>query len=227
MGVCKGDLNEGFLSSFPRDTCSTDGELRCLPNMRVVDASRDADVDAGAAAGFASCRVSFPGAPPEFPDYEGRCLPTCFAQQNPIAARLSQGTCVAGELCSPCYDPLTGNSTGSCELYGDAPKQPGPKAFAECADGLGYCVPEFAAGMQASQLMQLTCEPGELCGPKNKVANPGACFAHCDAGSYGPGACVPRFLAAAVAGFLMQGECEAGMVCGPCNIFGMRTGICD
>lgn len=223
-GVCTGDLSDGFLHGFPLDTCSAESELRCLPNMRNVSVG---DEDAGTSAGFATCRVRFPGAPADFPDYEGRCLPACFARQNPIAARLSQATCAAGELCAPCYDPLTGKSTGSCELYGDAPAEPASEAFGECADGLGYCVPSFAAGMQASQLMQLSCADGELCGPKNKVADPGACFEHCDAGSYGPGACVPTFLASFVAGFLAQGDCEPSMVCGPCSLFGMRTGICD
>lgn len=224
MGMCAGDVSDGVANGFPRDTCEE--ELRCLPNMREL-AAAEADSDAGAAEAFASCRVSFPGAPPEFPDYEGRCLPTCFAAQNPLAARLQRSTCVAGELCAPCFDPLTGDSTGSCELQGDEPKEAAPTPFSECADGHGYCVPAFAAGMQAGQLAQLTCGAGELCGPKNKVADPNSCFARCDAGSFGAGACVPGFLASIGAGILPQGECEDGMVCGPCELFGMRTGVCD
>lgn len=223
MGICTSDVSEGVANGFPRDKCEE--ELRCLPNMREIAAAEGGD--AGMPMAFPACRVSFPGAPPEFPDYEGRCLPTCFATQNPIAARLQQSTCNAGELCAPCFDPLTGNSTGSCELQGDAPKDAPPTPFAECADGHGYCVPAFAAGMQAGQLAQLTCAAGELCGPKNKVADPNACFARCDAGTFGAGACVPGFLASVGAGILPRGECEEGMVCGPCELFGMRTGVCD
>jgi hypothetical protein len=228
MGVCTGDVSDGIANGFPHDTCSADDSLYCLPNKREVMASAD-DSDAGAAEpmAFAACRVSFPGAPADFPDYEGRCLPLCFAAQNPLRARLSQSSCGAGELCAPCFDPLTGDSTGSCELQGDAPKEKGPEAFADCADGQGYCVPAFAAGMQAGQLAQLTCEEGELCGPKNKVADPNACFARCDSGMFGPGACVPTFLASVGAGILQQADCEAGMVCGPCELFGTRTGVCD
>jgi hypothetical protein len=228
MGVCKADISEGISHGFPHDTCSADDELRCVPNMRIVAAaSGDQDHDAGAAMAFNSCRVSFPGAPADFADYEGRCLPSCFAKANPIAGRLSQGTCVSGELCAPCFDPLTGVSTGSCELQGDQPTESPPAAFGECADGLGYCVPAFAAGSQAMQLTQLTCKQGELCGPKNKVADPNACFAHCDAGSFGAGACVPAFIATVAAGILQRGECAEGEICGPCELFGTRSGICD
>lgn len=226
MGVCKGDVSEGIGHGFPHDTCSADAELRCVPNMREV-AAASGDSDAGAPMAFDSCRVSFPGAPADFPDYEGRCLPACFAKANPIAGRLSQSTCVSGELCAPCFDPLTGQSTGSCELQGDQPTESPPEAFGECANGLGFCVPAFAAGAQAMQLTQLTCKQGELCGPKNKVADPNACFAHCNAGEFGPGACVPAFLASVAAGILQQGECNQGEVCGPCELFGTRSGICD
>jgi hypothetical protein len=228
MGRCTSDVSEGIANGFPRDTCGE--ELRCLPNMREVAAAAPADnddTDAGTPLAFAVCRVTFPGAPPEFPDYEGRCLPTFFAKENPLAARLQQSTCAPGELCAPCFDPLTGDSAGSCELQGDEPKQPPPTAFAECAEGLGYCVPAFAAGMQAGQLAQLTCEAGELCGPKNKVADPNSCFTRCNAGQFGAGACVPTFLASIGAGILPQGECDKGMVCGPCELLGTRTGVCD
>jgi hypothetical protein len=224
MGRCTSDVSQGIANGFPRDTCGQ--ELRCLPNTSEVPAVAD-DNDAGTPLAFAACRVTFPGAPPEFPDYEGRCLPTVFAQANPLAARLGQSSCAAGELCAPCFDPLTGDSAGSCELQGDAPTEPAPTAFGECADGHGYCVPAFAAGMQAGQLAQLTCARGELCGPKNKVADPNACFARCDAGPFGAGACVPSFLASVGAGILPRGECEEGMVCGPCELLGARTGICD
>lgn len=226
MGQCTADVSEGLSHGFPRDTCSAEDELRCVPNMREIMAS-ESDADAGPARAFAACRVSFPGAPADFPTYEGRCLPSCFAAQNPIAARLQQGTCGSAEKCAPCFDPLTGKSTGSCELQGDSPVEEPLTPFAECAEGQGYCVPAFAAGMQGMQLAQLTCAAGELCGPKNKVADPNACFAHCDAGAYGPGACVPGFLASVGAGLLPRSTCEEGMVCGPCELFGSRTGVCD
>ena len=209
-------------SSLPHDTCSAESELVCSPNPPATS-----DVDAGTGSGFASCRVKFPGAPADYPDYEGRCLPSCFAQKSPIAARLQIATCAQGQLCTPCYDPLTGASTGSCELQGDAPTEPGPKSFAECANGLGYCVPAFAAGMFAGELRQLTCQVGELCGPKNKVADPSACFEQCESAGFGPGSCVPEFLASNFSAFLSPSTCTDGNLCAPCSILNQRTGVCD
>lgn len=226
LGVCADPAKGDVPASMPRDLCSTQADLRCQPNQPMPTMS-DADAGPVATSGFAVCRVRFPGAPADFPDYEGRCLPSCFTQQSPIAARLSGAGCQTGETCSPCFSPLTGESTGTCDLYGDSPAEPAPAGFSECADGLGYCVPSFAAGMNASQLMQLSCKSGELCGPKNKVADPSACFEHCDAGAFGPGACVPMFLAAGLSSFLSVSTCTNGEVCGPCTVFNNRTGICD
>jgi len=223
LGSCAPASGLSGANGLPRDTCSKDAELVCQPNEPAVST----DADAGASSGFAHCRVTFPGAPADYPDYEGRCLPSCFAQTSPIAARLSAATCSQGELCTPCYDPLTGDTTGSCELRGDAPTEAGPKGFAECAGGLGYCVPAFAAGMSAGDLRQLTCQAGELCGPKNKVANPGACFERCDSVAFGPGACVPEFLASNFSAFLAPTTCTDGNLCAPCAILGQRSGVCD
>ena len=221
LGSCAKPEGLPGASSLPHDTCSADAELVCRPKQPM------GDVDAGTASGFASCRVKFPGAPADYPDYEGRCLPACFAQKSPIAARLSVSSCAQGELCTPCFDPLTGDATGTCELYGDKPQEQGPKGFEECANGLGYCVPAFAAGMFAGDLSQLTCKAGELCGPKNKVADPSACFERCESVGFGPGACVPEFLATNFAAFLAPTSCTDGNLCAPCSILGQRSGVCD
>jgi hypothetical protein len=212
-------------ASLPHDACSASPDLRCVPLQPM--AATDADGGMSNDGKYASCRVVLPGSPASFPDYEGRCLPSCLVQHTDFAARLSQGSCQQGETCAPCYSPLTGDATGNCSLFGDAPADPAPEGFAECSDGLGYCVPAFAAGMQASQLTQLTCKTGELCGPKAKVADPSACFEHCDAGTFGAGACVPMFLASAFATFLTTSTCSNAEVCAPCDIFGTRSGVCD
>lgn len=222
LGSCVDAQTQGG-NALPHDTCSGDSDLVCLPN----EPAAATDVDGGTSSGFAHCRVKFPGAPADYPDYEGRCLPSCFAQKSPIAARLQVATCLQGELCTPCYDPLTGAATGSCELRGDAPSEPGPKGFAECANGLGYCVPAFAAGMFAGDLSQQTCQTGELCGPKNKVGDPSACFEQCESVAFGPGACVPEFLASNFSSFLAPTTCTDGNLCAPCSILGQRTGVCD
>lgn len=225
LGRCT-EPSDDTPASLPHDACTASPDLRCVP-LQPTAAENDADGGMSNEGKYASCRVVLPGAPASFPDYEGRCLPSCFVQHSEFAARLSQSTCKQGETCAPCYSPLTGDATGNCSMFGDSPTESAPAGFAECSDGLGYCVPEFAAGMQASQLSQLTCKSGELCGPKAKVADPNACFEHCDAGAFGAGACVPMFLAANFASFLTTTGCSNGEVCAPCDILGTRSGVCD
>jgi hypothetical protein len=221
MGTCSGAGDN--TSGLPHETCKGAPDLRCVPKPRT------ADEDAGMSTSFVSCRVQLPGSPAAAPSYEGRCLANCFVQASPISTRLSQATCDQGESCAPCYNPLNGRSTGICELPGDSPLEPPPSPFKECGDGgLGYCVPSYAAGTAAGQLGQLTCAAGELCAPKNKVADPAACFDHCDAGTgFGAGACAPTFLAGTLSSLLVMSSCSTGEVCIPCEALGVRTGVCD
>jgi hypothetical protein len=154
-------------------------------------------------------------------------LPACFAASSPLIARLQRSSCGEAELCTPCFNPLTGESTGTCELGEDSSNEPAPPPFTECSDASGYCIPAFAAGNSASELSKLTCGDGELCAPKVKVADPQACFARCLSGLLGPGACVPEFLTSDLAAFLMQDTCASGELCAPCAAAGTRTGVCD
>jgi hypothetical protein len=218
LGVCK----SGESAGLPHDACAAQPDLRCVPVP-----NPETDADGGVDTTFMGCRLQLPGAPPTAPSYEGRCLPTCFVAGSPIANRLSQAGCSKGQVCSPCYNPLDGRATGICERSGDAPLDPPVVPLAQCADGLGYCVPSYAVGSSAAQLMQLTCAAGELCAPKNKVADPNSCFARCDAAALGPGACVPAFLAGLVAPLLSPDGCATGELCAPCEALGSRTGVCD
>jgi hypothetical protein len=224
LGTCTGATDT--TTGLPHDTCKANPDLRCVPKPR---APKPTDEDAGMSAGFPSCRVALPGSPAAAPTYEGRCMANCFVQSSPIAARLSQATCAEGESCAPCYNPLNGRSTGICELPGDSPLEPPPKAFKECGDSnIGYCIPSYAAGNAAAQLSQLTCAAGELCAPKNKVGDPDACFERCDTViGLGPGACGPSFLAAGFSGLLQMSTCKAGELCIPCEFSSLRTGVCD
>ncbi|HKU38053.1 MAG TPA: hypothetical protein VJR89_07900 [Polyangiales bacterium] len=218
LGTCQGGLGAG--SGLPHATCSANPDLRCAPKPTASDADGGSDAPR-------SCRVQLPGSPASAPSYEGRCLPSCFAAASPIGSRLSQATCETGELCTPCYNPLTGRTTGTCERGGDSPLDPPPPGFQECANGLGYCVPMYAAGNAAAQLSRLTCAAGELCAPKIKVADPNACFEHCSAEGLGPGACVPDFLAGPLSSLLSRSSCGTGELCAPCDALGTRTGVCD
>jgi hypothetical protein len=221
MGTCEGAT--GTTKGFPHDTCKAQPDLRCVPQPPA------ADEDAGMSTGFPSCRVAFPGSPANAPTYEGRCMANCFVKSSPIAARLSQATCAEGESCAPCYNPLNGQSTGVCEQPGDSPLEPPPAAFKDCGEGnTGYCIPSYAAGNAAGQLGQLTCATGELCAPKNKVADPDACFERCDTMiGLGPGACAPSFLSAGLGSLLQMSTCKTGELCIPCNALNINTGVCD
>src|SRR5262249_23008199 len=52
-------------------------------------------------------------------DGEGRCLAACLPSIAAQASRLSQGSCSTGQLCAPCYDPLTGADTQACHISND------------------------------------------------------------------------------------------------------------
>jgi hypothetical protein len=220
LGTCTATDDSPAETGLPHDTCSS--ELRCVPKSGAAAA---ADVDGGPASAV-TCRVQLPGAPADAPSFEGRCVPTCFVQSSPIVGRLQQASCAPAQLCEPCFDPLTGVTTGVCERDGDAPKEAPPAGYATCGDELGYCVPSYAAGMATMQLSQLTCAASELCAPKIKAEDPSACFDRCPS-SLGAGACVPMFLAANFSSFLDQSNCPVNEICGPCEVFGTRTGVCD
>jgi hypothetical protein len=51
-----------------------------------------------------------------FLGYSGVCLPNCLPSLSGTqGALLSQGSCTkSGDLCAPCTNPLTGQSTGAC-----------------------------------------------------------------------------------------------------------------
>lgn len=229
-GVCCGTLGtctaagEGeSVDGLPHDTCSARGNLRCVPSGD----PQAADADAGGTTGlFEACRVQFPGAPADAASFEGRCVPACFAKASPVAARLQRASCGEAELCAPCYNPLDGAATGLCDVKGDQPLESAPPGFATCGGELGYCVPAYAAGMSAGQLQPLTCPAGELCAPRIKVANPGACFERCESVA-GAGSCVPEFLTQNLGSFLTQASCGTGEICAPCNIAGVNTFVCD
>ncbi len=78
---------------LPMDTCAS-GQL-CVPNPFLADPTYT----------FPSCDAGLLGA--------GACVPDCMVSSSQRWL-LRQRTCAAGELCAPCTDPLTGDSTGAC-----------------------------------------------------------------------------------------------------------------
>jgi hypothetical protein len=230
LGVCI-ELTDDAGASLGYGDCNAAENLRCLPNTPSGDGGvGDGGVgDAGTAdagpGGLVRCRMIPAGTPDGGTDYEGRCLPECLTRGN---ASLTQGACADDFVCVPCYNLITGASTGACNTPGDAPVEAAPDGFDECGEELGYCVGTASVGDAGATLPQLTCDEEELCVPKQRVTQPGACSARCES-IVGAGACTPAFVVPeAQRGFLTPASCETGELCVPCinPTTSMPTGAC-
>lgn len=177
---------------------------------------------------------------------EGRCLPDCLPDVAEQADMLPQSSCVAGELCAPCYDPISGEDTGACRLNGDAPTEP-PYVFDECCEGGARCVPsDVVPEAQQDQLSSEGCDEGagELCVPNVFVENPDWSPPSCDPGDSGSilasfsddgrcmPECVPDVQDPPLGLEFNQDICDDGFLCAPCTVYGIGfvpvdTGACD
>jgi hypothetical protein len=229
LGVCTKNASGTGAAGYGLDKCAAGKDLKCVPVLPSADFDAGDD-DGGASGPIASCRVELPATLGDF-DLEGRCVPGCFITGDPSAANLGQSSCNSGSKCVPCYSPVTGESTGACEQDGDSPTESAPPGFAECGDGIGYCVSADTVMMTSGMAMlpQLTCDADQVCAPKVKVIDQKACFAHCDSVIGGPGACIAAYIVPeATRGLLQQSTCEDGEKCAPCiNPTDMKpTGAC-
>lgn len=164
---------------------------------------------------------------------EGRCLPACLPAVDAQKDRLPKATCDTGELCAPCYDPVTGKDTGACTRGGDMPTDP-PKTFDVCCGSLGHCVPSSILTTDQQNLLgKDTCTAtGDLCAP-DVFAGSGLTADKCRAlGSFdAEGRCIPACLPSiqAQASRLDQATCQAGFLCAPCfdPTTGANTNACN
>jgi hypothetical protein len=202
--------------------CSAAQGLRCMPASAPGDAGAGTD---GGTNALSKCR--FRAATQDGgADYEGRCLPECLTRGT---STLQQGECPDEFVCTPCYNLITGASTGACDNDGDRPVDPAPPGFAECGDSLGYCIPASSVGPTGANLPQLSCEAEERCAPKVRVEQSDGCFPRCDS-VFGAGACLPAFLIPMESrGVLQPAGCATGELCSPCinPTTMMRTGACN
>jgi hypothetical protein len=201
------------------DVCTGTGEL-CVPAAMIPSGG------ACASAGFPRCTVSSTGA-------EGRCLPACLPQVATYRTVLTQETCGAGALCSPCFDPVSGAATGACTIGSDAPGDPTPKVFEACCGGLGRCVPaSYVDAGSRSMLGSDVCSgAGQLCAPAELIDPPGTPPPSCTTSLNGAeGRCLPACLPVVQqsAGALAQDGCSGGYDCVPCYdpATGASTGAC-
>jgi hypothetical protein len=151
----------------------------------------------------------------------GRCLSQCLPS---VAAdpTLVVSTCGVGDRCAPCFDPLTGTSTGACSTSCDVPPATAFK-FPGCCGGPGICVPSSVAGAGVPAYVgQRDCPGGPAsyqCLAKDQLPELGPPTS-CDvAGSLIPpfawtSICVPDCVLGDTT-FIPQGTCPAGSSCPP------------
>lgn len=177
---------------------------------------------------------------------EGRCLSTCLPDVAAQVALLPTDTCLAEERCVPCYDPVSGDSTGACELSCDTGPVEPPVSFASCCaeEGGGTCLPVELVGADAARLDGEECaalgQPGTVCVPtvlyaahaQGQLYNPEECetgFFAQFAGASPEGACLPLCIPEVGDTFgLSQSDCMDGFNCVPCiDQNGDNTGACQ
>ncbi len=234
------------VSTLPECPNCAVGGAHCLPNALVPDeflASLDS------CDGSSTCVPDFfiettglfiPPSCASVAGAEGRCLSRCIPQVAAQAELLPQDVCASHEVCVPCYDPTSGEPTGSCNLSCDPGPVEGPQTLPSCCDGQGTCVPAAAAGDQADQLGEDSCPQDGgalLCAPNVFVNDPNWSPPSCTTGllqsffgeEYGPGACLPDCLPAVDNFLIGQDDCAEGFKCAPClqPPFGQPSGACD
>ena len=165
---------------------------------------------------------------------EGRCLPACLPPVAARATQLAADGCEAGQLCTPCFDPLDGDGTGACELGGDRGATQPPVTFASCAGGVGKCVPStLVEASDQPRLARESCADADaLCVPTALARDPLFKFASCNTNAAdSEGRCLPAFLpeVAARAKQLSQDSCRSGQLCAPCYdpLTGEATAACN
>ncbi|MFT3927013.1 MAG: hypothetical protein QM778_30990 [Myxococcales bacterium] len=167
---------------------------------------------------------------------EGRCLPGCLPELAAQSDRLQQESCANGQLCAPCFNPLTGEDTQACRIAGDRPLEPG-RPFSSCCEDHGRCVPEQSLLARLShedraRLGDEGCESeeGTLCVPEPWLDASTSNAAVCRAKGNLEGRCLPSCLpeVAAQSSRLGQQGCKPDQLCVPCfdPISGADTQAC-
>jgi hypothetical protein len=214
QGVCvsSGDLSVEQRAFLGRESCTDEAAL-CAP-VEVLDNKSFVPK---------TCRSVLQS--------EGRCLPDCMSNLARQGARLPQDICDAHQLCSPCFDPATGNATGSCSLGADPGPRELPQVFGSCCNAAdsapALCVPQTY--VPAGALMPpADCAAGLYCVPRALVNDPTAKPAACNAEVRGAGICLPQCIASALVPLVtVQANCNTNEKCYPCELIGgTATGVC-
>lgn len=153
---------------------------------------------------------------------EGRCLPACLPEVARQRGELQQESCSLGDLCVPCFDPVSGEDTKACRIGKDEPARP-PSTFERCCGRAGRCVPEEVllqslSEQDAQRLGSDVCPEATRCIPEPWLDSTGPRSASCRAPGDVEGRCLLACLpeVAARAGQLQQRECDREQLCVPC-----------
>ena len=165
---------------------------------------------------------------------EGRCMSTCIPGIAEKAKDLPLDICSAGEVCAPCCDPFTGESTGACSASkcdtGPANGVCGEVLFKPCCGGAveGHCIaPDAIPADKHGNLEE--CDGGLLCVPDEMqdLSYKGSpCYGNIlFIGDYF-GVCLPDCLKLPAEFMLDKSGCGPGYVCAPYKdpFFGSPTG---
>src|SRR5690606_9890147 len=131
-----------------------------------------------------------------------------------------------GELCAPCYDPFTGESSGACESNAcDMPTEPAVTFAACCEDkGGGNCVPRSVVPDASEESLDAdSCAnaDADVCVPTG-MSEPDFLPAAGETGWAGDkqGLCISKcvpLVGGAIGGLFAQGSCTDTQRCVPCS----------
>ncbi len=205
-------------------TCPTPGTL-CVPDVFVETMGNFIPTTCQSVAGA-----------------EGRCLSMCLPDVAEKAELLPQGVCAGTERCVPCFDPVTQEATGACDIACD----PGPieeaQPLAECCQGLGHCVPTAAVpGDKIDNLLGEECPQDSgamVCAPDIFIDDPNYKPAACNTkilsiifgDEFKPGVCLPECMKGTEDSLFIHNDgCQPNFNCVPCisPLTKEPTGACD
>jgi hypothetical protein len=196
------------------DSCNSQVPSLCVPTVWVDDPH----------AVPSSCRA--------YGNAEGRCLSECLAEVGERSEQLRQDSCVAGEKCVPCFDPISGEASNACTFGDDAPKEK-PRLFDHCCGDVGACVPtEAISSDDRGRLNRDSCKSSDtMCVPRAWIALDRKPPAQCRSYGNAEGRCLERCLpdVAKRSEHLRQDKCDNTELCVPCfdPLTGEDTGACS
>ena len=163
----------------------------------------------------------------------GRCMSTCIPQVAEQAADLPVDICSSGEVCTPCCDPFTGQTTGACDTECDTGPPGGQCSvlFTPCCDDIaGHCiskdkVPSDKQGNLEECANDLLCVP-DVMQDLSWKGSPCSGVMLFGFGDFYTGVCLPRCLKIPLEFAMDGGGCQGGYLCAPCKdpFLGLPTG---